>query len=507
MLEVSFSTVLAALAGLVIVYYFFFGENYFHKYGIPHPRRLAIFGNMAPIIFRRNTFVGHITDIYNLHKEAKYVGFYDFGMPVTMIRDLELIKSITVKHFDHFMDHRGFADPEIEPLFGNNLFSLRGDRWREIRTLLTPAFTSSKMKAMFKLMSECANTFGDALVKQAENTADGFFSKDIFTRYTNDAIATCAFGIAVDSMKNPDNDFYVLGRRATNFDGIKSLKFFMIRSFPLITKLFRVKLIETKIENFFYDLVKDTIATRDAQGINRPDMIQLMMETRGNKPGSKNPELSIESMTSQAFIFFFGGFDSTATTMCFTAHEIASNPDIQKKLQEEIDQVLEKDNGNPSYESINGMHYLDAIVNETLRLYPIAGFMDRVCTESFELPPTLPGIKPLKVNPGDNLWIPAWAIHRDPEYFPNPDKFDPERFMGDAKDTINHSAYLPFGVGPRMCIGNRFALLEIKVLFFYLLAKCNITPSKKMILPMRLSKKSFALMADGGFWLDIQPRK
>ncbi|KAH0547061.1 hypothetical protein KQX54_016896 [Cotesia glomerata] len=507
MLEVSLSTVLAALAGLVVIYYFFSRENYFDKYGIPHPKRLAIFGNMAPLIFQRETFVGHISNIYNMFKEPKYVGFYDFGMPVAMIRDLDLIKSITVKHFDHFIDHRGFTDPEIEPLFGNNLFSLRGDRWREIRTLLTPAFTSSKMKGMFKLMSECANIFTDALVKQVKDRANEFSSKDIFTRYTNDAIATCAFGIAVDSMKNPDNDFYVLGRQATTFEGLKSLKFFLIRSFPLITKLFRMKLIDTKCEEFFYKLVKDTIAARDAQGITRPDMIQLMMETRGNKPGFKTPELSIENMTSQAFIFFFGGFDSTATTMCFMAHEIASNPDIQKKLQEEIDQVLEKENGNPSYESINRMHYLDATVNETLRLHAIGVVMDRICTKSYELPPTVPGAKPLMLNPGDNIWIPIHAIHRDPQYYPNPDKFEPERFMDDEKDTFNQAAYMPFGIGPRMCIGNRFALLEIKVLFFYLLAKCNITLSKKMILPMRLSKRSFTLIADGGFWLDIQPRK
>ncbi|XP_057322620.1 cytochrome P450 9e2-like [Microplitis mediator] len=506
MFEVSWSTVLAILAGLFVAYYFFSRENYFAKYGIPHSKPLILFGNMAPVVFRRKTFVDNVTNAYKTHSEAKYVGFFEFTTRVTMLRDLDLIKTVTVKYFDHFMDHRSFADPKVDPLFSNNLFSLRGDQWREIRTLLTPAFTSSKMKAMFKLMSQCADTFGDCLVKQSEKKQP-FNSKDIFTRYTNDTIATCAFGVSVDSMNNPDNDFYVLGRNATTFDGLKTLKFFIVRSFPTIARLLSIKLFDTKTEKFFYDLVRDTIATRDAKGINRPDMIQLMMETRGSKPGSKTPELSIESMTSQAFIFFFGGFDSTATLMCFAAHEIASHPEIQEKLQKEVDQVLEKCDGDPTYEAINSMIYLDAVVNETLRLYPIAGFMDRLCTKSFELPPTLPGSKPLLVKPGDNLWVPVWSIHRDPQYFPDPDNFTPERFIGEAKDSLNTSAYFPFGVGPRMCIGNRFALLEIKVLFFHLLAKCNIKPAKKMILPMRLSKKSFALMAEGGFWLDITPRQ
>lgn len=499
--------ILAILTGLFAIYYFFTGEDFFVKHGIPHTKPLFLFGNMARVIFRRTTFVEHMVDIYNIHKEAKYVGCYDFTYPVLMIRDLELIKNIAVKNFDHFTDHRNFTDPDLEPLFGNNLFSLRGDKWRGIRNLLTPAFTSSKMKAMFKLMSKCAETFSNSLNEQCAMKSIEFNSKDIFTRYTNDAIATCAFGIAVDSMKDPNNEFYVLGKQATNFEGIKSLKFFIARSFPMFAKIFRMKLIDTEVEDFFYKLVSDTIKARDEQGINRPDMIQLMMETRGNKSDSKTPELTIESMTSQAFIFFFGGFDSTSTLMCFVAHQIAICPEVQKKLQFEIDQVMEKCNGEPTYEAINSMEYLDAVINETMRLYPAGAFIDRLCTKNYELPPTLPGAKPVMLKPGDNVWFGVWPMQRDPQYFSDPETFNPDRFMGDAKTNFNQNAFMPFGIGPRMCIGNRFALLETKVLFLYLLAKFDIIIGKKMLLPLRLSKSTFNLMAEGGFWLDLKPRK
>lgn len=192
-------------------------------------------------------------------------------------------------------------------------------------------------------------------------------------RYTNDVIATCAFGIQTDSMRDRTNDFYVLGRRATNFDGLLSVKFFVLRSFPLISNLFRMRLIDEDIHKFFTRVISETVAVRDKQKISRSDMLQLMMDARG-----KANELDIDEMTAQAFIFFFGGFDTTSTLMCFAGHEIATNPEVHKKLQAEVDEVWEKSKGKLTYDALNDMKYLDAVINETLRLYPPAQFADRL---------------------------------------------------------------------------------------------------------------------------------
>ncbi|XP_057326719.1 cytochrome P450 9e2-like [Microplitis mediator] len=508
-MDISWTALLIVIIiGLILIKYTFFGkETHFKKYGIPYLEQHSIFYDVVQIILKKISIVNQTVKTYNHDNSAKYIGYYEFNKPVIMIRDLDILKNITVKNFEHFVDHRNFTDPEIEPLFSNNLFSLKGEKWREIRTLLTPAFTSSKMRAMFKLMSECANNFTDFLVYQSQKGSTVFNSKDIFTRYTNDTIATCAFGVSVDSMKDPNNEFYVLGKKATNFDDIvQTIKFVLMMTFPKVMRLFAVKLFDKRVDTFFSNLVRDTIATRDEKSIYRPDMIQLMMETRNHEPGSKKPELTIESMTSQAFIFFFAGFDTTSTLMCFAAHEIAANTNIQTKLQTEIDHVLESCNGEPTYEAINSMQYLEAVIYEASRLYPVVVAVDRECTKNFELPPAVPGARPYTLEAGSTVILPMWAIHRDPEYYPEPEKFDPNRFLGKEKKNINTSAYFPFGVGPRMCIGNRFALLETKVLFFHLLAKCNIKPAKKMILPMKISSNSGAVTAEGGFWLEINPR-
>ncbi|KAK0175603.1 hypothetical protein PV327_009343 [Microctonus hyperodae] len=494
------------IVGLMAILYLVKNENYFKKHGIPYETPLPIFGNMFQTLFRITPHMDRVRNFYYINPEAKYVGFYDFNSPVIMIRDPELIKNITLKYFDHFVDHRAFADPIQDPLMGNNLFLLRGNHWRGVRSLLSPAFTPSKLKPMFKFMMECSRDLANYMVEQMQTQKTlTINSKDAFTRYTNDVIATCAFGLNVNSTRNPLNEFYVLGRKATNFEGLLSLKFFLVSSFPKISKILNIKFMDEKIENYFHKLVSDTVALRDEKGISRPDMIQLMMESRKNIH-NEIPNLTLQEMTSQAFVFFFGGFDTSSSLMCFLAHEISINPEVQAKLHDEIDEVHKKYNGEPSYEAINSMQYLDAVVNETLRLYPVAGILDRMCTKKFELPPTLPGTKPFELQPGDIIMISVYALQTDAKYYPDPDKFIPERFIEDPRKNLNSSIYMPFGNGPRMCIGYRFALIETKVLIYYLMLKCILKPSKKMIFPLRFSASSFPILPKGGFWLDLQPR-
>jgi len=189
------------------------------------------------------------------------------------------------------------------------------------------------------------------------------------------------------------------------------------------------------------------IRIRNEKGIIRPDMLQLMMENRDKK---SKLDLIINDMVSQAIIFFFGDFDSISIVMCFYAYEIKINLSIQKRLQSEIDKVLKEINSQETYEAINNMEYLDAVINETLRLHLIAVITDRVCLKEFVLPPTLSETKPYIIKEGQVLWIPIYAFHYDPKYFEEAGKFDPERFLGERKRSSLNHGYLPFGLCPSM---------------------------------------------------------
>ncbi|XP_011647775.1 cytochrome P450 9e2-like [Pogonomyrmex barbatus] len=491
-------TILTASIGLY--YYILYKLSYFKRLKVPHERPTPLIGNMGPFIFRRMSIPENIQRLYNLFSDAKYFGFYDFMTPTYVIRDPDLINTIAIKQFDNFCDHRSFANEILDPMASRNLFDLKGDHWREMRKLLSPSFTVSKMKTMFGLMSQCAENLIDFMITQSGKNGKSYDMKEILSRYANDVIATCAFGISVDSFKHPNNEFFLLGQKS-KFDGWLTFVFFMQRNIPALAKLLKLRMFGPYVENFFKNIVSNTVKIRDEQGIVRPDMIQLMMETRNKDTG---PAYDINEMTAQAFVFFLAGFDATSTAMCFMAHEIGVNPDVQNKLREEIDNVLKQTNGKPTYEAINHMKYLDAVVNETLRMYPIGSFIDRRCVKEYELPPATPDGKPITLKPGDNIWLSHYPLHRDPKYYSQPDKFNPERFVSGK---VDNSIYMPFGIGPRMCIGNRFALMEAKILLFYLLWHCDLLPDVKTKVPIVISKHSFTTLAEGGFWLKVRARK
>ncbi|XP_012256722.2 cytochrome P450 9e2-like [Athalia rosae] len=504
-MEYFWTLLVSFWAGVVGVYFILERRtHHFERRGVPSLKATPLIGNTGLNLFGRIPFAENVRNMYNAVREVKYVGIFDFVNPIVMLRDPELIKSVAIKNFDHFQDHRNFLPEESDPLFAKNLFFLQGDRWRDVRTLLSPAFTSSKMKMMFKLAAQCGTDLADHLFAKAERPCD-IEMKDSFARYTNDVIATAAFGLSINSLENRENEFYTTSREVTNFSRkLKALKILILRGSPFLGRLLNIQIVDDKSRRFFLDVISSTIAMRDEKGIVRNDMIQLMMQARDTN--GKKSELTTEEMTAQAFVFLLGGLDTSSTAMCFAAHEIGVNPEVQRRLHEEIDAVLAENEGEVTYEALHKMKYLDAVISETLRLYPPVPVIDRLCTKAFDLPPAAPGFEPYRVEAGDSLWIPFYGLHMDPKFFPNPRKFDPERFTEKNRGNVDSSAYMPFGSGPRSCIGNRFALMETKLAIFHLLAKCELSPCSRTSIPIKLDRTNFNMASENGFWLTIRRR-
>lgn len=342
----------------------------------------------------------------------------------------------------------------------------------------------------------------------------------MFTRFTNDVIATTAFGIQCNSLKDKDNIFYKTGKEATTFGIWSRIKFTLFFLVPWVMRALKISLLGREVSDFFRNIVKTTMTTRERDGIIRPDMIHLLMEAKkgrlmqekhDNDAGfataqetkvinAKKTLLTDDDITAQALLFFMAGYDTSATLMCFLSHELAVNVDVQKKLQSEIDQNFK--NGI-DYEALSKMKYLDMVVSEALRKWPPAGLTERICTERHVLTDDNVSIV---LNKGESVWMPVYSLHHDPKYFPNPDKFDPERFSDENCGGIVPFTYMPFGQGPRNCIASRFALLEVKTLFAYLLSKFDIIVVEKTQIPLRLSKKQFGMQAENGFWLGLKLR-
>lgn len=358
--------------------------NYWKRLKVIHKSRCPIDDGIKQLFLRQKSLVDIVEDLYKDFPNERCNGLYSIMKPQLLIRGPDLIKQIAVKDFDHFMDHGSIISMDVDPLFAKTLGALKGQQWRDMRATLSPSFTSSKMRFMFNLMADCAQEFVEHF---KETDTQNMEMKDIFTRFTNDVIATTAFGIKVNSLKDKENEFFLLGKDFTSFGLEKMLRTIGYLLFPSVMKFFKISITSSKFTDFFHGIIKETIEVRETKGVIRPDMIHLLLESRRGKALNESSSINTPEnnysvvedtlhdneptktnltdldITAQAILFFLAGFEPAATLMCFTSHELAVNPEVQKKLQAEIDETLVRCNRKLTYEALQGMEYMDMVIS------------------------------------------------------------------------------------------------------------------------------------------------
>ncbi|NP_001341723.1 cytochrome P450 CYP9A17v2 [Helicoverpa armigera] len=506
----------------------------FSRYGVKQFRPVPILGNMTRILLKQDHFVDDTMRYYNSFPEERFVGKFEFIKELVVIRDIELVKKIAVKDFEHFLDHRSMFSSS-DSFFSRNLFSLKGQEWKDMRSTLSPAFTSSKMRMMVPFMVEVGDQMMAAIKNKIKESGNGYIDiecKDLTTRYANDVIASCAFGLKVDSHNETDNEFYTMGKLSSTFNFRQMLVFFFIANAPTVAKILKLDFLSEAAKKFFRNLVLDTMKNRELNHIIRPDMIHLLMEAKKGKltheeiksndvtAGFATVEESAvghkeitrvwtdEDLIAQAVLFFIAGFETVSSGMSFLLYELAVNPDVQERLAQEIKENDAKNGGKFDFNSIQNLQYMDMVVSELLRLWPPGAALDRICTKDYNLgKPNDKAKHDFIVRKGTGISIPAFAFHRDPQFFPNPEKFDPERFSEENKHNIQSFAYMPFGIGPRNCIGSRFALCEMKVMAYQILQHMEVSPCERTCIPAKLDTETFNMRLKGGHWLRFRPRQ
>mgnify|MGYP003342842426 CR=1 FL=1 len=179
--------------------------RYWLKKGVPQSSLFQLWSDNIKIVFQLISPAECTLELHKRFGDERCVGTCHYFQPVLFLRDPQLIKEIAIKDFDYFIDHVQFVNPEIDPLFSKSLLLLRGDAWKAMRATLSPSFTSSKMKAMFELIKKCSTQFSAYYIqKEGVNEIN---AKDVFARFANDVIATCAFGVTCNSQSDPNNEF------------------------------------------------------------------------------------------------------------------------------------------------------------------------------------------------------------------------------------------------------------------------------------------------------------
>jgi len=524
--------ILLILVSLFLALYWYITKSFgkWKELGIPHSKPYFPFGSYNFVSGR------HLDDMsgddHRKFANEKYFGWWLLGKPVLALNDVNLIKQIQVKDFDHFVDRTSdtfnkkmFAGGDLDKIWMLQLTSITGDDWKSVRSNFTPIFTSGKMKGMLKFIKHVAGDLTEE-IKTKANKGEEFELKDVFGKFSLDALASSAFGVNAESFKNENSKFVKYAAATFKTSALENitiaLKF--IPGVPQFCEFFKINSFKPKETRFFRDIIQQTIRTRRETQERKNDLVDLMLDcmkddtqadaaeepadqyekdmklTDNKKSKQKMDEITV---VATALVLLVAGYDTTGMTLAYAAYELSKNPEIQKKLQDEIDEAFEESGGEtPDYNVIQSLPYLDMVIHETLRFHSPVGANTRVATKDYVLPGT-----DLVIKKEDMLSYNAQGLHFDPEHWTNPTEFYPEHFSKESKAARNPYAFQAFGQGPRACIGMRFALLEAKVAVMAVLSKFSFTRGTKTQEPLVLDGESQLAWAKGGLWVRVEARE
>ncbi|XP_014476945.1 PREDICTED: cytochrome P450 6k1-like isoform X2 [Dinoponera quadriceps] len=409
------------------------------------------------------------------------------------------------RNFNYWKKRGVFEIPPV-PFFGN--FAKYNPAWKVLRSKLTPLFTSGKLKKMFDLMLNSASkldTYLESLgLEKLEGEGHTVDVKDLFGKLATDFIGSIVFGIDMKSLVDTNAEFRRRGKAIFDFKSNRTYEVLAVFFVPKIAYLagihFFGKKLSEQLREAFWKLIKDRIES----GQKRGDLIDILLDFKENYASDmEGYDLNGDDLVAQTMIFFTGGFETSSTAMSFALYELAMHPEMQDKLRKEIFDALNSSDGKITYDMVMTLPYLHMVVSEALRKYPVMPFIDRRAVKTYQLPNS-----DLTIKKGTRIFLSVFGLHWDPQYFPNPEKFDPERFSEENKSNISAYTYLPFGKGPRMCVGPRLGLLQTKLGIMKMLCRYEVTPCEKTLIPMTLfMTASVTLPNDGELYLNIRKLK
>lgn len=361
MCELTLTLMVVLLA--LVYFYVKYLYSYWQRRGIPYLKPSFPFGNFSKTFMHKKPPAAQFADLYRSTTEP-FIGVFVLQNPLLLIRDPKLIRSILITDFQHFTDRDFYLNEKDEPLTAH-LYALRGQNWRDMRARLTPAFTPNKMKIIFPTLIECGKHLQKHLSKVVkENQA--IEMSEIFACFASNMIASTAFGIDIDCLADPDHPFRSIERQTFEINLKNGLRFIGWFFLQKILNWSGLRFVDRDVESYFLNLVAQTLKMREQKNIVRNDFFQLLVELRNNVGDTaehSKTTLSFEQIAAEAFIFFLIGIRATALTSANCFFEIAKHPDIQQKIHDEIDHVMDQHNGQLTYEAINELKYMECCID------------------------------------------------------------------------------------------------------------------------------------------------
>ncbi|CAL7950315.1 unnamed protein product [Xylocopa violacea] len=496
-MSLSLEIICGVVAAVVAFYCYLTAHNNFWKNRkVPGPKPEVAFGNVRKVMFGNESLADLLTRVWNEYRNEPLVGIFLRRQPVLVIRDPDLIKDVLIKNFSTFVNRDYIKTDRADPLT-DNLFTLEEKRWRPLRAQLSPVFTSGKLKGMFSLILQCSNhleSYLDKLVEKMEPVE----VREVAAKFTTDVIGSCAFGLEMNSLSDEESEFRRIGKKIFATDIAKVIRIRLKQIAPWLNTLITCMMGPNEVTRTIMKITRETIEYRRKNNIVRQDFMNILLELKKHPERVGDIKLTDGLLAAQAFVFFAAGFETSSTTISNILYELAFNHDCQEKLRAEIKEFEEKNNGEWKYETIQQMKYLNKVFQETLRKYPGLPVLSRKSVDSY----TFEGTK-VSIPKGTMVWIPVYPIHMDPNIYPDPERFDPERFSEEKVNKRHPMHFMPFGHGPRNCVGGRFAVYQTKIGLIKILRKYKVDVCDKTLYPYKFNPFAFILAPMGGVYLNI----
>ena len=322
----------------------------------------------------------YILDLCKEFKDEKFFGYFSLGKPMLVVQDLEMVKTMKTKDFRHFPDTQDEnisrtmrTGGDLDSLFNHNIGSARGDEWRDVRSSLSPVFTSGKMKAMMKFIVEVSENLLEEMEKKSE--IGEFELKDVTGKFSLDALASCAFGIDFNSFGGAKSSAFVEHASQLFKQDIWGLLaiFKFLPGVPWLFQMLNINVQKPKTTKFFKDIVTDTLRARANSGEKRNDIIDMMVDAMKQIAMEKEEDemeheqfeqdmkfthkqkrkMTEQDIVSNLIVLLIVGYDTTGMTLAAILWALSENPDVQEKLRREVDDAWELGGGVfPDYSSI-----------------------------------------------------------------------------------------------------------------------------------------------------------
>lgn len=526
-------TTVAIIAGAHV--YYWHKYSFWSRRNVKTPPPVPLFGNLITMLMKPKE---------QLEREwprryGRVYGSYLGVTPYLTCADAKVMKEICIRDFDKFTNH--FFLGVKNKYLKHFLIIQEDDYWRGMRNILSPTFASGRIKTMFKILHKCADELIQSQLERIDASGGGCTVVDLRTTissFTMSSAVRSFYGINMHlgssgedsaSGKHDDQSFTGVNfaMRTKQAFQPKLWRLIITQSLPnSILHLLNFPLISSNMMDFFNKSAKRILRDRESgrPGQQYNDYLNILLEARldakklaeadsarhedhhtmasdgdgvtsngttglGLKTASRQTKTSLteEEVSCQIMMLMMVATETTSILIVQVLYQLAHHQAIQEQLYEEIKRISRPD-GSFDYDQLTSCEYLDCCLSETLRLRSPALAFDRVAKEDYLIEDYN-----ILVPKGTVVNLAFHGIHYDPDYWPEPASFKPERFLRKNKDKIVPGSYCPFGIGPRACIGFRFALTEAKLAVAKLLSEFSFEPAPGTKYPPEPARFTFVL--------------